>query len=375
MQKQDIRQVLERVRSGNYSSQDELIAKYWIHQFHQDNQVELSREEWIDVKQQIWERLETGGNLHVAVVRRLWMRIAVAAAILAAVCGIGFFFYQQSQQPVELTALHQDVAPGKSGATLTLSSGKKIRLTDANNGELAREAGVVITKTGSGELVYEIKESADRPAKTNMLSTANGETYQVRLPDGSLVWLNAASTLTYPANFASARERKVLLTGEAYFEIAKDKAHPFVVSSAGQEIEVLGTHFNVNAYGDEPAVATTLLEGSVKVSAGANVRVIKPGEQALNKDGKLSITAADTESVTDWKDGDFYFNGVNFRTAMREISRWYNVDIVYASDIPLDIQSGGYISRNRKLSQVLEMIQQSGQVKFKIEGRKIYVSR
>ena len=375
MQRKDIKAVLERIRSGHFSPEDEAIAKYWIHQVHKDNGDTIPEQEWLALKDKIWAGLEVDVTEKPRV-KRLWPRIAIAAAVATIVFGAGLFVYKQNQKDVIQTAVYaQDVAPGKQGATLTLANGKKIRLSDAVNGELANESGVVITKSQNGELIYEVKGSSDKFSKINTLTTANGETYQLRLPDGSLVWLNSASSLTYSASLMKEGKRSVKLTGEGYFEIAKDKAHPFVVEAAGQQVEVLGTHFNVNAYSDEPAVATTLLEGSVKVASGSDEKIIVPGEQARNRGGQLSVTKVDTENIVDWKEGDFNLQNVDFRTAMRKIARWYDVEVVYDKSVPQAIEAGGWISRNSKLSSILKLIENSGLVKFKIEGKKVYVYR
>lgn len=307
-------------------------------------------------------------------VRRLWPRIAVAASIALAV-GVGSLLYVNkqdrwnSQQMVQMN----DVDPGKQGATLTLASGKKIRLSDAVNGELSNESGVSITKTKNGELIYQIKETGAAKNKFNTLSTSNGETYQVRLPDGSAVWLNAASSLTYSAKLIQNGKRSVTLSGEAYFQVAKDKSHPFVVSTAGQQVEVLGTHFNVNAYADEPITATTLVEGSVKVSSGSDQQMLKPGFQARNNGNGIKISKANLEGVTDWKDGEFNLDETDFRVAMRKIARWYDVEVIYEKSVPMDIEAWGWISRDSKLSSVLKLIENSGLVKFRIDGKKVYV--
>lgn len=305
---------------------------------------------------------------------KLWPRIVAVAAVVAIVFGIWFYTaHPVFNHNADITSKN-DIAPGKVGATLTLANGRQIRLSNVGNGKLAREAGVTITKSGDGQLVYEIKESLAEPDKINTLSTAKGETYKVRLPDGSLVYLNAASSLTYSATLNQHGVRRVKLEGEGYFEISKDKAHPFVVESRGQEVEVLGTHFNVNAYADEPMIATTLLEGSVKVSAENKNQIIKPGEQAVNNGNSIQVSKADIENIIDWKAGDFSMNRANFKTVMRKIARWYDVEVIYDPLFPEDIESGGWISRNNKLSAVLKLIESSGQVHFKVEGKKIYVS-
>lgn len=307
---------------------------------------------------------------------KLWPRMTgIAAAIALMVLSLYFFNHKNDEGAHSDNLTVQDQNPGSFGATLTLANGKKIKLSDAAKGEIAKEAGISVTKTADGQLVYEIKETAGNPDQINTLSTAKGETYILTLPDKSKVWLNAASSLTYPASLNEHGKRRVKLEGEAYFEIFKDKAHPFIVQTANQEVEVLGTHFNVNSYKDEPGIATTLLEGSVKVTAGGSLKIIKPGEQAINKSGTMEVRKVDLEDVVDWKNGDFYLNHMDFKIAMRKIARWYDMEIIYDKNVPDNMESGGWISRDKPLSTVLKSIEASGLVKFKVEGRKIYVSQ
>lgn len=307
----------------------------------------------------------------------LWPRIAIAVAVATIIFGAGLFYYKQTikQKQSDQTAYKNDISPGKVGATLTLANGKKIRLDDAATGELAKEAGISVTKTANGQLVYEIKETNNVTNKINTLSTDKGETYILTLPDKSKVWLNAASSLTYSATLMERGVRRVKLEGEAYFEISKDKAHPFVVQTANQEVEVLGTHFNINSYTDEKTISTTLIEGAVKVTSGQNKQILKPGYQAINSGNNIRVEKANVEQITDWKDGDFNLERINFKVAMRKIARWYNVDVVYDVSITDDIQSGGWISRNNKLSAVLAALEGTGMAKFRVEGRIIYVSK
>jgi len=308
---------------------------------------------------------------------KLWPRIGIAAAVAAIIVSVGIWSYKRNYNgnAIDQIAHMNDIVPGKRGATLTLANGKKISLIEAANGELAKEAGVIITKTASGQLIYEIKNKDTVSNKINVLTTDNGETYQVRLPDGSSVWLNAASTLKYPASFAAFKDRRVELSGEGYFEVAKDKAHPFIVKTLNQEVRVLGTHFNINAYADEPATATTLLEGSVKLTAGNNDSLLKPGEQAINDHGTIKVGKANMEAIVDWKNEEFFLDKMDFRAAMRKISRWYNIEVIYSGSVPANLEAGGWIPRNSKLSDVLKSIESTGQVNFKIEGRKLYVSK
>ena len=331
----------------------------------------MSDEVYTSIDLQINQLPATGGNK----IKRLWPSIAAAASIVFAVGLGGYVYFNQEKETITHESSYaNDVAPGREGATLTLANGKKIRLSDATNGELAKEAGVTISKSADGQLRYEIKEDSRDISKINTLSTAKGETYQVRLPDGSLVWLNAASSLTYSANLVERGKRRVRLDGEGYFEVAKDKAHPFVVESRGQEVEVLGTHFNVNAYNDEDKIKTTLFEGSVKVFHTNNEILLKPGEQATLSENKLSVSEADTEEVLAWKDGDFIFNREPIESVMRKLERWYDIEVIYRGEVPTDGFQGA-ISKFKNISQVLKLLEQTKVASFKIEGRRVIVKK
>ncbi|MBB5440078.1 hypothetical protein HDC92_003776 [Pedobacter sp. AK017] len=308
---------------------------------------------------------------------KLWPGIAVAVAVATVIFGAGLFYFNKDVKQVtpDQVALVNDVAPGVSGATLTLGSGKKIRLSDASSGELAQEAGVHVSKSADGKLVYEVTPGtgvSENLGAINTLSTDKGETYQLKLPDGTMVWLNAASSLKYAANLLAYGKRKVTLQGEAYFQVAKDKAHPFIVESGGQQVEVLGTEFNVNAYRDERVFRTTLLEGSVKLSENGESKILVPGMQATNANGRIRMSMVDTELAVAWKNNKFIFDRLPIEEIMRMIARWYNVEVIYQGEVP----SGtfwGSVSRYDNISKALMPLEAAGGVHFKIEGRKIYV--
>jgi transmembrane sensor len=305
---------------------------------------------------------------------RLWHWATIAAAVLMILIGTWFIDYRMKNAP----STTRDVAvntigPGKYSAILTLGNGKKIILNNAANGPVAKQGGVRIFKSAEG-IVYQLTGNAGDPEEMNTLSTNKGETYELRLPDGTLVALNAMSSLSYPTNFISLKQRRVKLTGEAYFQVSKNKSRPFIVETGQQEVEVLGTKFNVNSYRDEAAFTTTLVEGSVKVISGTNRKVIHPGEQVRNANGKMTITKVNLENIVDWKDGDFNLTGLDFPQAMRKIARWYDVEMIYDPSLPKNIQADGWISRKQTLNAVLDMIQKIGIVKFRVDGRKVYVS-
>jgi transmembrane sensor len=309
---------------------------------------------------------------------KLWPRLAGAAAIfLMLSAGILYYIGKADNKLPKNEAYANDVTPGSVGATLTLANGQKIKLTDALNGELAKEEGVVITKSANGKLVYSARDIVTEANRMNTLSTARGETYQLQLPDGSKVWLNAASSLTYSASLNKEGIRQVVLQGEAYFEIARDKKRPFIVKTAKQKVEVLGTHFNVNSYSDEAFTATTLLEGSVRINTIADAvanKVIRPGEQAVLAANGLRISEVDIEEAVAWKNGKFIFQQETIGTVMRKIARWYDVEVVYEADLK-DKTFSGSMSRFENVSQVLRKIEMTDLVHFKVEGRRIVVMK
>ncbi|NRF39510.1 FecR family protein [Pedobacter foliorum] len=310
----------------------------------------------------------------------LWKPFAAVASIII-IAALGLYLYTngsggKKQQFVSSTSY---IETGGNKAYLTLANGKRITLTDSKNGTLAAQNGVQITKTADGQLVYTVVGNKSSSANDfNTIETPRGGQYQIRLPDGTNVWLNAASSLKYPSIF-KGNERKVELKGEAYFEVSKNKKMPFRVITNTQTIEVLGTHFNVKGYLEEADTKTTLLEGSVKVVSthSTNGVVIKPGQQARVKndgDDEVAIVEADIEEVMAWKNNYFRFNNENIQSVMRKISRWYDVDVEYNGDISAE-EFNGTISRTKNIAQVLRMLEETKGVHFKIEGRRIVVMK
>lgn len=326
-------------------------------------------------------------------VKRLrWMQVAAAAIVVLAIGVAGYWFINRStknevaknNQPVKPTAA--DILPGSNKAVLTLADGSVITLDSAANGQLAQQGNSQIIKTKNGGLVYErTAQNSSGPFTThnspltyNMLVIPRGGQYQLTLPDGSKVWLNAASSIRYPVAF-TGNERRVELTGEAYFEVAtlrlrSGQKMPFHVVTPTQDVEVLGTHFNVNAYANEPSAKTTLLEGSVKVKAENSV-VLKPGEQAVMSGAHSQLTinnSPDLEQAMAWKNGFILFNKADIKSIMRQVERWYNVDVVYEGEIPQRTFTGG-IERSARLSELLRLLEVS-KVKFRIENKKLIVT-
>lgn len=310
----------------------------------------------------------------------IWRKISIAAAI-AVLAGIGArFYFKNPQEPfkkvVQKRPLHNDILPGGNKAILTLANGKKIVLDNAHTGLLAKQGSTDIAKTKDGQVIYKVLNDTrnDQNIALNTISTPTGGQYQVVLSDGSKVWLNAASSLRFPAVF-KGKTREVEIKGEAYFEVAKNAAMPFIVKTGRTVIEVLGTHFNVMAYRDESFIKTTLLEGSVKVRSGTSINFLKPGQQALlNAQGQTQIIEdVDVDDETAWKNGLFQFKDAGIEAVMRQVERWYNVTINYEGKIPVR-QFTGRISRNVKVSELLNMLKYFD-VNFKIDGRNITVMK
>lgn len=299
--------------------------------------------------------------------------LIAAAAVAVIVFGVWFYSNEldSSRTASRNEVTQNDIAPGKHTAMLTLASGRKINLSDA-------KTGVVLN---TSRFSYDDGSAIEDPVATdgnavnsktgrwNEVSTPKGGTYKVTLPDGTNVWLNAASTLRFPNRFIVGR-RYVQLTGEAYFEVAKDRAHPFIVTSNGQRVEVLGTHFNVSVYPDEKTATTTLLEGSITIN---NV-LLKPNQEAvLMGRGGLVISNVEASDAMAWKDGKFRFNNTDLEVVLRQLGRWYDVDIRYIGEIP-DRKFTGGIDRNINASEALDILKYL-KVNFKIEGKTIVVSK
>lgn len=304
--------------------------------------------------------------------------LAIACLALIA-CAVGAIFYNHHPKPLkENRFAKRDIHAGSNRATLTLANGKKISLDEAPDGVLGEESGSSIVRTGSGQITYAVHENAPGSDTLtnvgfNSLETPLGGQYQVRLPDGTKVWLNAASKLTYPASFAQNNERKVELSGEAYFEVARVAPvnAPFIVISGKQRVEVEEAHFNISGYPDEP-IKTTLLEGAGKIN---DDNIIKAGEQAVNKKDSLTITPVNTKEAVAWKNGMFLFEDESLENIMKRISRWYNVEVIYTNENARKEVFSLSVSRFDNISATLKSLENTGFVRFKIKGRKITVLR
>lgn len=299
---------------------------------------------------------------------------AAAAAVVIFTIGTWLFQYHDPSSQVKNKASNTliDLPPGHQAATLTLADGSVIDLDAAQNGEVTIQGKTIVSKQGGQVAYIPPVEKEKLPVLYNTINTARGNQYHLVLSDSTRVWLNSASSLYFPAVF-SGNERLVELTGEAYFEVAKNATMPFRVKVNGIEVEVLGTHFNMNAYADEGAIETTLLEGSVNVKNDKTSVLIKPGERAVirNNESEISISEADIDKVMAWKKGFFEFDNTELPAIMRQISRWYNVDIRYEGQ-PGDKKFGGRISKNLNLGNILTLLEANG-VQFTLEGETLVV--
>lgn len=310
-----------------------------------------------------------------SIIRTLWFKYAAAVLLLI---GAGATFYisvNKTQPAASPQVVKNDVLPGGNKAVLTLANGKKIVLGSSEIGTIAKQGSTQVEKVEDGQLVYQAitatHENLEQEPTYNMINTPKGGQYTVILPDGSKVWLNSVSSITFPTAFAGT-ERKVTITGEVYFEVAKNKEKPFIVESYGQKVKVLGTHFNINAYNDERAIRTTLLEGSVQVTANNNSEILAPGQQAEFSNNKITIVKSiDATAAVAWKNGTFVFDNADLPSLMRQLSRWYDVNIIYGGNIG-EHEFVGQIKRSAKLSSVLKILAASG-VHFTIAGKNLYI--
>lgn len=327
------------------------------------------------------ELVEKNAEWFVPVVKRIstWRKLAVAASVLLVIGTGAYFLLTRTGEPTETVSAKMDIpAPQSNRAMVTLANGEKIYLDSAVNGQLAMQGNIKIVKLANGQIIYETATGAVmKEMQYNTLFNPRGsKVIDMTLADGSKVWLNAGSSVTYPVAFIG-NERKVEITGEAYFEVVHDAAKPFSVSKNDMQVIVLGTHFNVNAYDDEEQMKVTLLEGSVNVTALKTQQstLLKPGEQAqLGSNNLLHTTSnTDLEQIMSWKNGRFLFDGADIKTIMRQVSRWYNVDIVYKASI--DEEFVADISRDVPVSELLNLLQLTKGVHFIIDKNKITVMK
>lgn len=382
MTQEEIRQLAEKIASGQASDaelhaynslfNDMQVPADWDMAVHGDKNAVASQ-----MLGKVNQAIDSSSvALPVSTRYRLLQLPRVAAAVLIVLAGIGGYFIIRSPSvpkkdvvKSQAERFKNNVQPGHGGALLTLSTGETIVLDSAGNGALANDGGTKIVKR-NGSIAYLANNKNAQPV-SNTVSTPIGRDYQLVLPDGSNVWLNAASSISFPTAF-TGNTRRVRVSGEVYFEVKHNAGKPFIVEQNESLIEVLGTHFNVNAYGDQQPMATTLLEGSVKLSTGNINSLLQPGEQGrIDGQSIKLVNNVDTSSVIAWKNGFFDFHGIELTLLIKQLSRWYNIEV--NNQVAGHELFYGRIPKNTTLIDVLTALELTGKVKFEIEGRKVKV--
>ncbi|MES2112155.1 MAG: FecR domain-containing protein [Bacteroidota bacterium] len=374
--KPDFLKLVEKYLNGTASEEERnTIESYYAH-FTEEPDVtdDLTPEELealkANLRQGIDARISQGNKIYRPLYRRRYFRVAASFLLFATAAAV--VVTKLKHKPATYFAQKHDLLPGGNKATLTLANGSKIDVDSLKNGLFTAQPGAQVTKEG-GKLSYDASTgSKSAEISYNTLTTPKGGEYQLVLADGTKVWLNAASSLKFPTAFTGS-ERVVELTGEAYFDVKHDASQPFKVKTARETVQDIGTQFNINSYADENAVTTTLVEGSIRIFTGKTQKVIEPGQQYLLKNNGLAEVRndVDTDEITAWKSGMFQFNNADMKTIMRQIGRWYNVDVEYQGEVS-NATYHGRISRNSKASDVLKILELSG-MNFKIERSKIIV--
>ena len=370
-QDEAIRGYLEKRMSEFVPLQEDI--DYWQHRFSENKTVEGI----LPVPQMVSEPAKSVRPNHFF---HYFLRYAVA--ILVTVLTIAYFTVKVDkkndrsssgivQRPIEKP---HDIAPGGNKAILTLADGSSIILDTTTEGVLARQAGTMVQKIADGSISYKEGMTVAEASVMNTMSTPRGGQYQLTLVDGTKVWLNAASSITFPTAF-TGKDRKVFVTGEVYFEVAKNPSKPFKVEiKDGVELNVIGTHFNINAYSDETSLNTTLIEGALNVNVNERSQRLLPGEQAqVRKTNVRLVKEIDVEQVMAWKNGAFSFKKDNLHAVLRQIARWYDVEVIYDQGVPERVFSGK-MGRDLALSQILKFLKDIN-VNLKLEGKKIIVMK
>ena len=376
MNEDTIRLLVKKYVDGIASPEQELALLNWYRNKSKEDVLWESDgpEEEELVRQQMLANILKSTQTPVRTIKFKWYAAAAAVLLIGIITTLTANWFSANQQ---LTTKVDKliVKPGTNAATLTLANGSQILLDQSPKGILAKQGNISIKKTAGGQLIYDLSGKSSTESKTigfNTIATARGQQYQVILPDGTKVWLDAASSIKFPTMFTNS-ERRVELSGEAYFEVAKNKAMPFRVDVNHTEIEVLGTHFNIMGYPEEGSTNTTLLEGSVKVIKDNTFKVITPGQQARVNKG-IDIADVNTAKAVAWKNGNFSFDDEDIHTLMNQIARWYDVDVYFEPGVT-NQKFGGEISRYKEVTEILKKLELTQTIHFKIEGRRITVMK
>jgi len=363
--------LIERISNNIASDADLSTYNAWCESFQEKGEQipdfhQLQSKMFVHINQEIDKHRETK--------IRLFYRIAAVAASIIFVLFIGSYFllHKESDQKIAKND-NYGIAPGSNRLVLILGNGKKIDLNKAKNGQLAMQGQTAITKVNNGQIVYSASNISNEDVQYNTVLAPRGGQGSLILADGTQVWLNASSSIKFPASFRG-NQRLVTVTGEVAFKVFHNAKMPFRVIAAKQLTEDIGTEFNINAYPDEPVIKTTLLEGAVKVRATGKSTLLKPGQESDLNNNQLTIQEGDVQTAFAWKNGYLWFNNENIESVMRQVSRWYDIDVVYQGKITKD-RFNGKISRYKNINQVLHMLEYSGSVHFKVQGRRIEVSQ
>lgn len=369
MEEQDLKKLIEKYLDGQCSEAEKELLEKWYAQMNDNNKLALSEQFLIrtgkKLKKSIFQRINNTET------RKRFNSWTLAASIAGLFLMLSGFFYLWK---MNRSGVATDVAPGGNKAILVLGDGSTVNLDSVGNGHIGLQSGSDVVKLNNGQLVYNSAgKDLNKKVTYNTLQVPLGGQYNLTLPDGTKVWLNAGSSLKFPASFRNLKDRRVFLEGEAYFEVFHDNEHPFYVNSGRQEARVLGTHFDIEAYPEDRVIKTTLLQGSLKVIGGINKDscLLVPGKQAVLTE-QLHVREVDVEDVVDWKDGYFIFNNETVQDILTRVARWYNVQIVYESHVE-NVKLDGIISKNTPLSEVLAMLSTTNRVNFKIRGKVLYV--
>ena len=380
MDKSSEKNIFEKYSNGTITDEELLLLYNWYFEQFKSNRSYPDPE----VFQKRMTEMDKAvlASLHKTERRTIPLKY-VAAAFLLVAASFTFYFILKRINEKKYDAVYA-IRPGGNKARLTLADGKSIDLTEARTGDLAKQGGVKISKTGDGELLYTVTATKSAGNEYNSIETPNGGEYMVCLPDGTKVWLNAASTLKYPATFSSLSERRVILSGEAYFEVAHNEKQQFIVQTARQCVRDIGTKFNINCYSEEPAIRTTLLEGSVAVIPTLPRRtsahkgavpvaesILRPGQQSLVTAEGIEISEGNAAESISWKNGSFQFRNDDLQTGMRQIARWYDITVEYEGAVPKD-KLYGKVHRDNNLAKVLNMVLGSG-ISYEIKDRKVII--
>lgn len=378
----EIQELIQKNLDGTITIDERKLLDEWFYNFSPEDIVLLSNEPGSNIKERIKDRLDDYIIYEKRNSKRRWQSNVFKAALVIFIVSVSSLMYyvlstdnkgKEIIVKVKGNKIVDDITPGTNKAILTLGNGATMILDSSSNGQLGVQGNTKVIKLDDGQLHYVKENRAGKDEVVyNSISTPKGGQYQVVLSDGSKVWLNASSSLRFPTAFNDAM-REVEITGEAYFEIAHNSLKPFRVKVKDMYVNVLGTHFNVMAYDDEKEIKTTLLEGSLKVSNTSSYRFVKPGQQAgLLQNGTFNlIPDADVEEAVAWKNGKFLFNSADICTIMRQVERWYNVDIVFEREGNLHFT--GELSRYANISELLRKLELTNEIHFRIEKGKIIV--